>query len=196
MTYTIKIIVARSYENIEWTRQFKNVLIYNKGQNDIDDFNPIILPNVGREGHTYYQYIYDHYDELDDYTVFLQGNPFDHSPNLLNELPSIIHQLETDRVDYIHLSHHIINCSLEGCHYHAGLPLKQVFNILFPTTEETKNIFDFGAGAQFIVHKNQILKRPKEFYLRIINLLNYNNNPIEGNVIERFHKLIFTSSFH
>jgi len=51
--------------------------------------------------------------------------------------------------------------------------------------------FKFGAGAQFIVSKNQILKRPKEFYLKIIKLLEYSKNPIEGYVIERFHQFIF-----
>ena len=52
--------------------------------------------------------------------------------------------------------------------------------------------FIFGAGAQFIVSKKQILKRPKEFYLKIVEMLQYSINPIEGFVIERFHKLIFS----
>ncbi len=51
--------------------------------------------------------------------------------------------------------------------------------------------FEFGAGAQFIVSKKTILKRPRNFYLKIIELLDKNISPIEGYVIERFHKLIF-----
>ncbi len=51
--------------------------------------------------------------------------------------------------------------------------------------------FKFGAGAQFIVSKKNILQRPKEFYLKIIEMLENDINPIEGFVIERFHKLIF-----
>ena len=51
--------------------------------------------------------------------------------------------------------------------------------------------FTFGAGAQFIVSKNNILKHSKEFYLKIIQMLEKDVNPIEGYVIERFHKLIF-----
>jgi hypothetical protein len=35
------------------------------------------------------------------------------------------------------------------------------------------------------------LKRPKEFYLKLIKLLEYSVNPMEGYVIERFHKIIF-----
>jgi len=51
--------------------------------------------------------------------------------------------------------------------------------------------FKFGVGAQFIVSKKKILQRPKEFYLKIVEILENDINPIEGFVIERFHNLIF-----
>ena len=51
--------------------------------------------------------------------------------------------------------------------------------------------FVFGGGAQFIVSKSNILKKPKSFYLKIVQMLENDINPIEGFVIERFHKLIF-----
>jgi hypothetical protein len=51
--------------------------------------------------------------------------------------------------------------------------------------------FIFGAGAQFIVSKQQILKNSKDFYFKIIKMLQNEVNPIEGFVIERFHKIIF-----
>jgi Protein of unknown function (DUF3431) len=82
----MKIVVARYNEDVEWTKAFPNVLIYNKGSPLQGEYNELSLENVGREGHTYYTYIYDHYDNLENYTAFLQGNPFDHSPNLFNQL--------------------------------------------------------------------------------------------------------------
>ena len=63
-------------------------------------------------------------------------------------------------------------------------------NMMFKTNFN----FKFGAGAQFIVSRNQILKRPKEFYLKLIKLLEYSVNPMEGYVIERFHKIIFNQN--
>jgi hypothetical protein len=84
----LSIVVARYNENIEWTKQFNNVIIYNKGES-LNESNEILLPNVGREGHTYYKHIYDNYDTLSEYTIFLQGNPFDHSPNILNDIKNI-----------------------------------------------------------------------------------------------------------
>jgi hypothetical protein len=50
----------------------------------------------------------------------------------------------------------------------------------------------FGAGAQFIVSKNTILKNSKDFYKNIVTILEYSINPIEGYDIERFHKYIFS----
>lgn len=186
----IVIVVSRYNENVEWTKQFSNVVIYNKGSNLEEGYNEICLENVGREGHTYYKYIYDNYDTLEDYTVFLQGNPFDHSPNLVNNLNKYIHD-EILNIDFEFLSEWIIDCNLSGCVWDMSLPLRNVYKKLFNHRKEHM-AFKFGAGAQFIVSKKQILNRPREFYLKLIELLQYSVSPMEGFVIERFHPLIFS----
>jgi hypothetical protein len=187
----MKIIVARYNENIEWTKQFPNVIIYNKGLKLNEDYEEYFLENVGREGHTYYKYIYDNYDNLDDYTIFLQGNPFDHSPNIIDRLWKIINKENKNNNDFEFLSEQIITCNLSGCYYDMSLPLVDVYEKVFD--EKKNNLeFEFGAGAQFMVSKKIIHKKPKEFYLKIIKILDYTCNPIEGFIIERFHKLIFS----
>jgi hypothetical protein len=152
---------------------------------NIKEFNSIPLENVGREGHTYYKYIYDNYDDLDDYTIFLQGTPFDHSPNIIQNINNLINKKELD-LEFEFLSEKILTCNLENGHG----PMKSVYNKLFGeySGDET---FTFGAGARFIVNKKNILKREREFYLKIVEMLDKNINPIEGYAIERFHKLIF-----
>jgi hypothetical protein len=186
---TFCIIVARYNETVEWTKQFPNVIIFNKGCKLPDDFNEICLNNVGREGHTYYKYIYDNYDNLEDYTIFLQGNPFDHSPNIISNLNKYINNKDLN-IDFEYLSEWIIHCNLSGCRHHANIPLIDTYEKLFNERKENMN-FIFGAGAQFIVSKKNILKRPRSFYLKIIQMLENHINPIEGFVIERFHKIIF-----
>ena len=37
------IVVARYNENVEWTKQFLNIIVYNKGISLSDDFNQILL---------------------------------------------------------------------------------------------------------------------------------------------------------
>jgi hypothetical protein len=184
----ISIVVARYNENVDWTKQFTNVIIYNKGNTLNNDFNQVMLKNVGREGHTYYKYIIDNYDNLDDYTVFVQGNPFDHSPNIINDLLKYINNKELS-IDFEYLSKLIKDCNLAGCKAHCGLPLISVYERLF-NERKTNMEFKFGCGAQFIVSKKNILKRPISFYSKIVQLLEDKIHPIEGFVIERFHKLI------
>jgi hypothetical protein len=174
---------------MEWTKQFSNVKIYNKGNKIGNDYNEFFLDNVGREGHTYYKYICDNYDKLEDYIIFLQGNPFDHSPNIISNLHEYINNNDLN-IDFKFLSENILNSNLSGCKHHRGLPLKEVYEKLFNERKENME-FIFGAGAQFIVSKKNILKRPKSFYLKIVEILQNDINPIEGFVIERFHKIIF-----
>jgi hypothetical protein len=59
------------------------VWIYNKGDDEISvdgvPANQIqILPNIGREAHTYLTHVIRHWDNLPMQVWFLQGNPFDH----------------------------------------------------------------------------------------------------------------------
>jgi hypothetical protein len=188
----MKIIIARYNENIDWSKQFDNLIIYNKGR-PLNLYNEININNVGREGHTYYKYIYDNYDTLDEYTMFLQGNPFDHTAEIITKIKNIRQQIlsNTYNEKLTFLSDKIFNCSINGCIHHKGLPLIETYFKLFNCQPDTNLMFLFGAGAQFIVSKEQIHKRPREFYLKIVNILEYSINPIEGFVIERFHGLIF-----
>ena len=66
----MKIIVSRYNEEISWTKEFSNVIIYNKGKTLNGEYNEIEIKNVGRESHTYFKYIYDNYNNLDEYTIF------------------------------------------------------------------------------------------------------------------------------
>jgi len=186
---TCRIVIARYNEDIEWSKQFQNVIVYNKGNKLNDGYNEIPLDNVGREGHTYYKHIYDNYDNLADYTIFLQGRPFDHSPNIIADINKYTNNKDLD-IDFEFLSQHVLECNLSGCKWHSNLPLINIYEKLF-NERKTDMSFLFGAGAQFIVSKKSILKRPKEFYLKIVEMLQKNINPTEGYVIERFHKIIF-----
>lgn len=183
----MKIVVSRYDEDMEWTKKYTNVIIYNKGNALVGYSNVIDLPNIGREGHTYYYHIYTNYDSLDEYTIFLQGNPFDHTPNLHGILKDI-HEFNNE---YATLCSQVYLTNNINCPTHPNLPMLEVYETLFGECKEIKS-FVFGAGAQFIVSKDCIHKRAKEFYKGIINLLGYDKSPIEGYVIERYHELIFT----
>ena len=192
---SINIVVARYNEDIEWTKQFENVTIYNKGDKLGDSYKEILLKNVGREGHTYYKHICDNYDNLDPYTIFLQGNPFYHSPNIINNLLKYIHNTKLD-VDFEFLSEKVIYSCLDyECRLNKQCTnIFNTYDIIFNT--KCSNIeCIFGAGAQFIVSKTQILKKPKTFYKNIVKMLENNISPGEGYDIERLHKYILCKEY-
>ena len=188
---SFRIIVARYNEDVEWTKQFQNVIIYNKGEELNNNYNEIFLNNMGREGHTYYKYICDNYENLEDYTIFLQGSPFDHSPNIISNLTNYINNKELS-IDFEFLSEqiHYSSLDLECSRYWQCTHIHQDWERVFSVNRENQECI-FGAGAQFIVSKNKILKNTKNFYENIVKMLEHAIDPLEGYNIERFHKYIF-----
>ena len=190
---SFNIIVARYNENVEWTEELPNVIIYNKG-NELDDsgsYKEVRLNNVGREGHTYYKYISDNYENLAEHTIFLQGIPFDHSPNIISNLREYIDNSEMN-VDFRFLSEdiHYSSIDLECRRHWQCRNIHKTWERVFGKKIEDQECV-FGPGAQFIVSKTQILKNSKEFYENIVRILEYAIDPLEGYDIERFHKYIF-----
>lgn len=90
-----KIVIARYNENISWAiDKFKDrCIIYDKGNNLQNNSCQIIYrpnrPIFGRESETYLYHIITNYDNLDEYTIFTQGDPFKHSPSFLQIIDNL-----------------------------------------------------------------------------------------------------------
>jgi hypothetical protein len=198
----LKIVIARYKEDITWANALHNeVLIYDKSGEPC--VLPAVLPtvslaNVGREGHTYAYHILTHYDTLDDYTVFLQGYPFDHSPQLEKQLREIRDRIEQGtQSDFQYVSQRVLFSNLERCPYDITLNMVPVYEKVFGPFGAMKkegHPFVFGAGAQFVVSRAAIQSRPRAFYQNLCSILEYDVNPIEGFSVERFWQMIFTHS--
>jgi hypothetical protein len=185
----MKIVVSRYNEDVAWIDEFReHVVLYNKGPDAIEGAH--VLPNVGREGHTIFHYICENYANLDDFTIFLQGNPFDHSPDICEQLRTLLRD-GGGNADFAYFNpfRHTYNL-LHGCRFHWGLPIASVYEILFDRPAADRSV-EFGCGAQFIVSRERILRRPRAFYQKIVDMLGYHYGPDEGYVIERMHPLIF-----
>jgi len=179
----MQVVIARYNENIDWSSLFPNKVIYNKGT-DINGEPFIRLPNVGREGHTFAHHIVENYDNLEEYTCFLQGNPFDHFPH-------IIYYVTNFKCDkpFVFLSINILPCEVGGRWYHG--PVSECHKELFG--KEYTSAFKFGAGAQMIVSRDTIRQYPKIVYEKILNMLSNDICPMEGFAIERLWGLMFAS---
>jgi len=179
------IVIARYNENLDWVNNLNQpYIIINKG--DEIDLPNIKIDNISREGYSYLHYIINNYDNLDDYIVFLQGNPFDHSPKLLEKIDYYFNNKPSN---FYPLSDRIVEFNLNGCQFHPGLPLIETYKYIFNEDTDNEKPLTFGAGGQFIVSKELILKHPKEFYVKLFSLLE--KDSILEWVYERFWGLIF-----
>lgn len=88
------VVVSRFAENVSWIDDMirkssvDRVIVYNKGSSPLESKHQKVLcktvPNVGREGGTYLDYIIENYENLPERIWFTQGHPFEHSPNFVD----------------------------------------------------------------------------------------------------------------
>ena len=145
MINNYKIICSRFNEDIRWILPFiQNTIIVNKGNDDlhyIPQEHIIKYLNEGREGGTYLKYIIDNYENLPDYILFIQGNPFDHIYGNDNKKRGIdeIHNIINNRnVQFKYLSKHNIYLKKEELtDYCSGIPrlCNEQFKIKMDITE-------------------------------------------------------------
>jgi len=182
----IDIVIARYNENLDWLQQVKtnhyNIKIYNKG-NKLDNLNYTQLENIGREAHTYLYHIINNYNNLTEYTYFLQGNPFDHCNNIIN----ILNNFNTN--DFW-LCNSIFKCQKSGApHHYLKFGLDIIYSDVYGNLDEFKEPIEFGPGAQFCVHKDKILKHDKNVYINVLNNLIINH--YDAWQLERMWQLFF-----
>lgn len=126
----MKVVVARYNEDIRWILPIIDiVIVYNKGPDDLDYIpqNKIIkCKNIGKEGETYVKHILENYEQLDDYTVFIQGKIYDHiQPNSIEISHKIFYDLinETKTYNFKYISTWNVEVlQKEFTDYCSGLP--------------------------------------------------------------------------
>ena len=97
---SLSVVIARHNENLDWLTCLENtdarIYVYNKADNMFGE-SPVpvsiknrvieeVLPNIGRESHTYLHHISQHYHQLTDTVIFLQGDPHFHCIEIENSL--------------------------------------------------------------------------------------------------------------
>jgi hypothetical protein len=180
------LIVARYNEDINWITQLNldniNLCIYNKGVNDIN-FLSKSLENIGGDSHTFITHIVKNYFNLPEYLIFAQGNPFNRCKRIISLINSHIDNKFVYLTDYI-----ITTETLDGWYEHIIMKERNKlwfnhnkFKKVFLLKELAKDILlnevpfniEFGAGQQFIVHKQYILNRSLDFYTKLLNRFEY-----------------------
>ncbi len=168
----LEVVISRYSEDMSWVSNIPEnckFVIYNKG-NDLH-IPSVKLKNIGRESHTYIHHIVSNYNNLSDYTIFVQGNPFDHSPGLIGYIQNLLNLNEVNQ-DFFWLTSNMFRTDFEYkrepnmsvCPY-----IKFAYETIFGESPNFET-FIFGGGAQFCVSKSRIQERSFDFYKNILDI--------------------------
>lgn len=152
------LVVARYNEPLDWLSavpKWWEVCIYNKGEPVTVDSRHLTtnVQNVGREAETFLHH--NVLREPRDYTIYLQGNPFDHCPDPLGQANFIMRR--GDRVGWLG-PHYDTDWNVSP-HKLDDLGASAVWSRLFPGHQMPRR-FSFPAGAQMVVWRSQVAARP------------------------------------
>lgn len=170
MSPPLELVVARHNEDLSWLRRVPSqflVTVYDKGG---ESSGPYHLPNIGREAHTYLHHIAERYDRLAGLTVFVQGHPFDHAPDLHDRLRALAEGRESVN-DFHWLGFLADTDDSRGRRLFVSwsknperneLRMDEFHQALF--AQNGPAVYRFFAGAQFAVTRDCLRCRGADFY--------------------------------
>ena len=191
----LELVVARHVEDLAWLGRVPEnfrITVYDKGDGSSGGMR---LTNMGREAHTYLHHLSERHESLAALTVFVQGHPFDHAPDLHKTLRALaagtltmtnFHWLgflaETDdprgRRLFVPWSKNPDRRELQLDSFH-----QELFGTPGPTD------YRFFVCAQFAVTRDAIRRRPADFYRRARHLAG--NFPLAPHCFERCWDRVF-----
>ncbi len=169
-----EIVVSVYKENIDWLierreKYWTDEKITAYCKSDRNDFLfAEILPNIGRESHTYTHHILKNYDNLAEFTTFVQGSPHYHFHKNDNPNLDFFYFKEKPIHDYNPLGDFAITDCFGRPFSHWDVDLFPIWDRLFDGNIPHRFFANFG--AQFIVSRAIIKNRSVEFWQEVLNL--------------------------
>ena len=197
--------------DISWVKNIKkdNYIIYNKSGNNIDHItnNYISINNVGYNIYSYLKFIIHNYENLPSVTVFCKDNIFTRHISielflrLINRKSFTSLEIDSQRRDFpvnLKMSDNSF-VEINNSWYKFNFPRKYFsdYNEFYSYIFKDCNLPDFlrfSPGANFIVPKENILLRSKNFYKNLLNFVDYSKLSCESHFLERSLNTIFNSN--
>jgi hypothetical protein len=171
------VIVAKYKEDISWLEEMdkSHIYLYDKGSTENNPIQGFAhyeqRPNIGRESETYLYHIIKHYDNLPEFLILLQGDPFDHFRNFSTKIEPIQLQklIEKSINDKLLETFPIFSgYANEPTNTFPGLKVSEYYSYIFQGSIQSAI---FSGGCQYYVHKSKILSKPKAFWEKIYKML-------------------------
>lgn len=159
------VVVARYREDVDaWTRGIDPLFVYDKSPSPDPRF--IARPNRGREVSSFMEHIILHYDDLPEYLIFLQGDPFPHMKGVDNVAARIQEAVDARPQEV----QPFCTSWYHEQHYHyPSIKAPEYFSFLFDA--DLPPVASFASGCQYIVPRSQVIARPLSFYKRLHAML-------------------------
>ena len=178
-----ELVIARAHEDMTWLSEVQlpgaHVILYDKGHIvNQSDFAGALwrlhrLENFERESGTLLIHIITNYFNLPDFTVFMQGDPFNHMKNIQkSDIGEKIANLVASKPLYAQpLLAAVVE---ETSDMHPALQFNEYFKYFFSADPPTRR--QFVSGCQYILPRSSILSRPIEIYLKLYGMLRKGRN--------------------
>lgn len=156
----LRLVVASCGEDLAWLEHVAGDVEISDASASLSGPNVVRVPNGGREAGQYVRHILRTWPYFPSWTAFVQGHPFDHSPDLLQRLAAA-RWPDTKRVVFLSrvVQFRGPNADGHGC---AAMELAQRLFGMVPECEWT-------VGAQFVVSASAILSRPRSFWEALLS---------------------------
>lgn len=221
----VQVVVARYQEDVSWLSRLPPgvgyiVLQKHALQPELPLEQQELLPNLGRESHSYLSYFLScsngQRTPLAPITVCCQADPFDHNPNFLSDIANLVLHAAAQRFEcdageessvqpsatrlprFVPLGvwkggERWISCDASGAPHQAKLvPIAQTWRRLFGETRAMPLWLSFTPGACFAVETSLILHRPTRLFEAALECgLRERVDPIEGHAFERLWLYLF-----
>lgn len=173
----LHVVIAKYKEDTAWTSNLTHPFtIYNKNEaeNHLFEHN---LPNVGTEGHTFLHHITNHYNNLPDFLVLVQGSPFDHCIEAGIDFLKTINNFDFSKTFL----------PLGRCYFRDPTSTTPELDQMTGTYNFAKQYgiehsvpIKFISSAQCLVSKDLILQKPQSFYQKLLDIFQINR---QGSII-------------
>lgn len=176
----LEVVVCRCGENLDWLRnlpQGVRITVYDKTPPPASRWAEAVpLPNVGREAHAWLHHLVARYDSLAEWTLFAQGRPFDHVP----EMHRVVRRLAAGEIppeDFLWLGFLWETDDARGrptfVHWTKNperreLDLKGFFHALW--NEPAPDKVRYVGGGQFVLGRPAARRRTREFFQKARSL--------------------------
>ena len=188
--------------DLSWVKYIKKnkYIIYNKSSKKLEDnFYSKEINNFGYNLYSYLLYICDNYENLPDTIVFCKDNVFKRHikeeifikllrNNLFTSLEDIDYLGNGSLMNIFVSDHGFIE--INNSWYKNYFPRKyfsdfnKFYNFIFKS-DSNPQFIRFAPGANYILPKENILLRSKNFYANLIKFLEYSNLSCESHFLER-----------